>query len=138
MIDEIEKYILDFHRQIQHFNQILCQKFELSSSPSYNEAGRLFPRKGEIVEHEIMMYQYHGTGCTFIKKGIWINYNIDILNNNEVTVTAWDIKKFIETTTNEKTSFTSSEIDAAFLELEKKNILIRRNPEWLVFSIIAK
>lgn len=137
IITEIGKYIKVFYKQIQYFNDLLKQKFELNSDPTYNDAGKLFPRKGELTNNDLTyQYQFHGKGCTIITNGIWINYNIDILNNNESTITGWDIKKFIETSTGQTLEYKASEMDQVLLELEKKNILIRRNPEYMVFNII--
>lgn len=45
-------------------------------------------------------------------------------------------KKFIETSTNQTSEYKSSEIDQAFIELEKKKVLVRRNPDFMVFNII--
>nr|WP_294859434.1 hypothetical protein [uncultured Fluviicola sp.] len=137
MIEEIEKHINIFYRHIQRFNYLLKQNFEFNSYPTYNDAGKLFPRKGEFIDGDLTYkYQFHGKGCTIIINEIWINYNIDILNNNESTVTAWDIKKFMETYTGQTLEYKASQMDQVLLELEKKHVLIRRTPEFMVFNII--
>lgn len=138
MIEEIEKCIGVFYKQIQIFNDLLSEKFELESTPTYNEAGSLFPRKGELKDGDLVYkYQYHGMGCTIAINDVWINYNIDVLNNNEIVITARDIRKFIETGIDQTSEYKSSEIDHAFLELEKKKVLTRRNPEFMIFNIIG-
>lgn len=137
MIEIIKQYVNVFHEQIQCFNNVLKQKYEFESEPTYNDAGNIFPRKGNLTEKgNVYNYQFHGSGCTVIKNEVWINYNIDVLNNNEITITAWDIKKFIETSTNETSPYESSEINQIFLELEKMHILKRRDEDLMIFSIV--
>jgi hypothetical protein len=139
MIEIIKQYIFKFQEQIQHFNGLLKKKYEFNTEPTYNDAGNIFPKKGELIEEKnIYHYQYHGSGCTIIKNEIWINYNIDILNNNEITITAWDIKKFIETLNNCSSPYKSSEINQVFLKLEEEKILKRREEEFMIFNIVWK
>lgn len=116
---------------------MLKVNFGLKSYPTYNDAGNLFPRKGELREGSfVYKYQFHGKGCTVMKNEIWISYNIDILNNNEISITAWNVKKIIETYTGQSSEYKSNEIDQAFIELEKKKVLVRRKPDFMVFNII--
>lgn len=130
------EYIFLFNGFIQKFNKILKDNYKFTEEPTYNEAGNLFPRKGTVISNDtVFNYQYHGSGCTLIVgEGIWINYNIDVINNNEIRITAWRINKFIETYTNEQVSFDFDEIDKVFLQLERKGVLIRRD-ESFVFNL---
>lgn len=139
MIEIIKQYIFKFQEQVKHFNDLLKKKYEFNNEPTYNDAGNIFPKKGELIEEQnVYHYQYHGSGCTIIKNGIWINYNIDILNNNEITITARDIKKFIETLNNCSSPYKSSEINQVFLKLEEEKILKRREEEFMIFNITWK
>lgn len=134
-LQEVQAYISLFYERILLFNRLLIAEYHLTEEPTYANAGRLFPRKGELTfDNRVFGYQYHGKGCTIFDNAIWVNYNTDILHENEITFTRHDIANFIEKLVQKKLSQESADLEACFLELVKKDVLLKRN-EWLEFSI---
>lgn len=135
-IEEFIEFVKQFNKQVNLFNRLLIDTYNLECEPTYNEAGNFFPRNGELItDIGTYNYRYHGGGCTFTVNGIIVSYDIDVLNNNEIKLSSWKFNEFIRTFSKEKSPIDIDDIDNYFFHLVELEILIQRTEGVLVFNI---
>ena len=135
-LEEAEKYLALFLDQIKKFNLSLTNFYQLTFCPTYNEAGNLFPRNGELdLNNAKINYRFHGRGCTFQTEGIIVSYDIDVLHNNEIIISRWKFLEFIKSSSRNSSSIELKDLLEIFTELVKKGALLQRKNDVLEFNI---
>lgn len=135
-MEEVEKYICLFLQYVRKFHQFLITEYNIKGYPSYNEAGKTFPRSGVVkVEGELFNYLYHGSGCTLTSANVIIDYDLDILGDNKLKISDWKFNRFIESYTKGESKVSIDDLDGIFIQLVRKGVLEQNNPAVLVFSI---
>ena len=133
---ELEEYIYKYLQYIRLFHRALKANFNLEIEPTYNEAGSLFPRKGEFsFEGSKFTYRYHGNGCTLMIENIIVDYDLDIFDRSWIEITSWKFYRFIESSSNNKSNILLDNLSSLFVELSLKGALIRKYPDRFVFLI---
>lgn len=135
-MEEIEQYIYQFLQFIRLFNGYLCRKYDIQEFPTYNDAGRAFPRIGEFSFNEkIFKYHYHGSGCTLAVDDVIIDYDINIFRKNKISISDWKFYQFVESYSKGTSNVSIDDLDSIFLKLVDKGALEREEPEYLIFLI---
>lgn len=136
---EIELYIYHFLRCVNVFSGILTKKYGLECYPTYNEAGRLFPRIDSLFYNgNFFKYRFHGKGCTLEIDGVIIDYDLSILNQNKIELSSWKFYRFIETYSKGHSGILITELGQLFLQLVKTGALEQESPDSKVFLINEK
>jgi hypothetical protein len=133
---EVEDYIYKFLQYTVEFHQYLKRVYKIEVYPSYNEAGSFFPRSGVfILNGQTFNYRYHGSGCTLIIDDIIIDYDLDILSENKVEISSWKFNRFIESYSKGTSTILIDDLDEIFINLTEKGVLLRKDPDFFVFTI---
>lgn len=135
-MEEVEKYIYHFLQYVRRFNQFLITEYSINGYPSYNEAGKVFPRSGVVnVEGELFNYRYHGSGCTLTVADVIIDYDLDILGNNKIKISDWKFNRFIESYAKGNSKISIDDLDGIFIQLVGKGVLEQKDSGIMVFII---
>lgn len=135
-MEKIEEYIYEYLQYIRLFHKALKVNFNLAIEPTYNEAGSLFPKKGEFLfEGRQFNYRYHGNGCTLTVEDIIVDYDLDIFDRSRIEITDWKFYRFIESYSDNKPNILIDDLNLLFVELSFKGILVRKYPDRFVFLI---
>ncbi|MEM6320451.1 MAG: hypothetical protein AAF960_22470 [Bacteroidota bacterium] len=136
-IELIKDAIITFVKLAKRIEDTITKRFDLVQHP-YLEAGRKFPKKGEIpFNRQKIEFRYHGAGNTFIlSDGLIIDYDVAPLNKNTIKLSGWKFLRFIETTQLfELSNLTRTELIGYFEILERQNILKRTIKGYDVFEV---
>ena len=135
-MEEVEKYIYHFLQYVRRFNQFLITEYSINGYPSYNEAGKVFPRSGVVnVEGELFNYRYHGSGCTLTVDDVIIDYDLNILGNNKIKISDWKFNRFIESYAKGNSKISIDDLDGIFIQLVGKGVLEQKDSGIMVFII---
>jgi hypothetical protein len=135
-MQEVEQYIYQFLQYIRLFNSYLNREYNIQGFPTYNEAGRVFPRMGEFnFEEKVFKYHYHGSGCTLLVDDVIVDYDIDILRNNKVRISDWKFNRFVESYSKGISTVLIDDLNSIFVKLVAKGVLDRKEPDRFVFLI---
>ncbi|PSL42294.1 hypothetical protein CLV51_1152 [Chitinophaga niastensis] len=135
-MEEVERYIYHFLQYVKTFHQFLVNEYNMEGYPSYNEAGKVFPRSGMFnIEGESFNYRYHGSGCTLMVDEVVIDYDLDILSENKIKISDWKFNRFIESYSKGTSKVLIDDLDKIFIQLVKKGVLEHKDPNILVFII---
>ena len=135
-MEEVEQYIYQFLQYIRLFNGFLCREYNIQGFPTYNEAGRLFPRIGEFsFDKKFFKYHYHGSGCTLTVDDVIVDYDVNILRENKISISDWKFNRFVESYSKGTATVLIDDLDSIFLKLVDKGVLEREEPDLLLFLI---
>lgn len=134
--EELEDHICNYLCHIRFFHNALKRTFNFDIEPTYNEAGPLFPRKGEFsFDGKQFNYRYHGNGCTLVVDDIIVDYDLFIFDRSLIEITEWKFYRFIESSVGGSSRISTDDLNELFIELSLKGVLIRKYPDRFVFFI---
>jgi hypothetical protein len=137
--EELKRYIYHFWVYLKSFHYFLMKEYKIEGYPSYNEAGRVFPKSGIAnIDGNVYKYHYHGSGCTLTVNDIVVDYDLDILNENKVKISDWKFYRFIDTYSKGTSSVSIDDLDTLFVQLVNEGALEQKDPSRLVFAINEK
>ncbi|WP_423735447.1 DUF6896 domain-containing protein [Chitinophaga caseinilytica] len=134
MNEAIKELVNKYINNIKDFHSVLCRVYHLPKPPTYNEAGRLFPRDGLLqIGDDTYSYRYHGSGCTLQKNDLIIDYDLDILNGFNVSITSWKFSRFVESYSTGTPALDTDNLEKYFVELAEEGFLVRLYQDRYVF-----
>ncbi|RFM27940.1 DUF6896 domain-containing protein [Deminuibacter soli] len=129
---DFEDIIMQMAVYIKKFHSHLTIKYQLTDIPFFSK-GKAFPKKGvEVIDDIMVEYWFHGGGCSLKWGEIEIHYNTDASSKNEICISTYPVRKFIQTNikfnNSEYINYNSEDIERELEVLEKKGVLMTRKP----------
>jgi hypothetical protein len=136
MINElkIQELLFTYVDLILQCEGYIKKAYNLESIPYLNKDK--IPKSGEVQSNDqLLEYNFHGSGCTFLLGSIELDYDIYLDRENYIVVSPWGVTRFVNSYQELGASITEIQAADWLVMLNSKGIVNKIFDNYLVYEV---